>query len=116
MAGGGAERRTIDGAPGDEPVGGLALGRDQAVGLGVDHRRSVLLVLVLVAVLVSASTALVGPVTVFDLLVAALAHQLMRSHRHALLLPAAALIAGVALVGGQVVIERVLGWTRRWAP
>ncbi|MBP1806350.1 iron chelate uptake ABC transporter family permease subunit [Rubellimicrobium aerolatum] len=89
----------------------LALGRDPAIGLGLDHARSVLLVLVLVAALVSASTALVGPVTFFGLLVTALADRLMRTHRHALLLPAAALIAGIALVGGQLVVERLLGLT-----
>ncbi|TNC66608.1 iron chelate uptake ABC transporter family permease subunit [Rubellimicrobium roseum] len=89
----------------------LALGRDTAVGLGLDHRRAVLLVLVLVAALVSVSTALVGPVTFFGLLVTALAHRLMRTHRHALLLPAAALIAGITLVGGQIVVERLLGLT-----
>lgn len=87
----------------------LALGRDQAIGLGVDHRRSVLLVLALVAALVSVSTALVGPVTFFGLLVSALAHLVTRSHRHAVLLPAAALVAGIVLVGGQIVVERLLG-------
>ena len=89
----------------------LALGRDTAIGLGVDHSRSVLLVLILVAALVSVSTALVGPVTFFGLLVSALAHLAMRTHRHALLLPAAALIAGIVLVGGQIVVERLLGLT-----
>ena len=87
----------------------LALGRDHAVGLGVEHRRSVLVVLTLVAALVPVSTALVGPVTFFGLLVTALAHRLMGTHRHAVLLPGAALIAGIVLVGGQTVIERVLG-------
>ena len=38
----------------------LALGRDTAVGRGLDHARPMLLVLVLVAVLVSVLTALVG--------------------------------------------------------
>jgi iron complex transport system permease protein len=32
----------------------------------------------------------------------------MRSHRHALLLPAAALISGSILVAGQTVFERML--------
>lgn len=41
----------------------LALGRDVAVNLGVDYRRTVMLTLVLIAIMVSVSTALVGPVT-----------------------------------------------------
>ncbi|MFC8921441.1 iron chelate uptake ABC transporter family permease subunit [Cellulosimicrobium sp. NPDC057127] len=87
----------------------LALGRPTAVALGVDHRRVVLRTLVVVAVLVSAATALVGPVTFFGLLVANLAYVLTGSHRHAVNLPAAGLLAVVVLVGGQTVLEHVLG-------
>ncbi len=87
----------------------LLLGRENAVMLGVDHRRVVTTVLVVVAVLVAVSTALVGPVTFFGLLVAALAHQVVGSHRHRHVVPAAVLLAVVCLVGGQTVLERVLG-------
>ncbi|WEX11847.1 iron chelate uptake ABC transporter family permease subunit [Chelativorans sp. AA-79] len=88
----------------------LALGRESAINLGVEHRRAVTVILVLVAVLVSISTALVGPVTFFGLLVANLAYQLMPTHRHAWLLPTATLIAVICLVGGQVVLEHVFGF------
>ncbi|MBU2956234.1 iron chelate uptake ABC transporter family permease subunit [Paracoccus sp. 1_MG-2023] len=87
----------------------LALGRDPAVSLGLRHRGVVLQVLGLVAVLVSVSTALVGPVSFFGLIVAGLAHGLMRSTRHAALLPTAALSGAILLVGGQWLFERVLG-------
>ena len=87
----------------------LALGRETAVNLGVDHDRIVRVVLVVVAVLVSVATALVGPVTFFGLLVANLAHVLVRTHRHRVVLPAAVLLGVLCLVGGQVVLERVLG-------
>ncbi len=87
----------------------LALGRTTAINLGLRHRMASLGVLTMVAILVSVSTALVGPVAFFGLLVSALAHALMRSHRHALLLPAAAMIAALVLVLGQSVFERVLG-------
>lgn len=87
----------------------VALGRPVAVGLGVDHDALCRLALVLVAVLVSVSTALVGPVAFFGLIVASLAHVVMRSPRHGHLLPAAALIGATILVVGQTVFERVLG-------
>ncbi|WP_278237037.1 iron chelate uptake ABC transporter family permease subunit [Isoptericola sp. AK164] len=87
----------------------VALGRDAAVSLGVDHRRTSLLVLVVVAVLVSVSTALVGPITFFGLLVANLAYVLLGTQRHALTLPVAALLSVVTLVGGQTVLEHLLG-------
>lgn len=86
-----------------------ALGRETAVGLGVGHAQVTRRVLLIVAVLVSVTTALVGPVTFFGLLVASLAHAVIRSPRHALLLPAAGLIGALALVAGQTVFERVLG-------
>jgi len=88
----------------------LALGRDTTISLGVDHTRIVSIILVIVAVMVSVSTALVGPVTFFGLLVASLAWHLMPSARHVYVLPAAVLIATICVVGGQVVLERVLAF------
>ena len=88
----------------------LALGRDAAINLGVDHRREVMRVLVMVSVLVAVSTALVGPVTFFGLLVANLAYLLVDTHRHRLILPVAALVAILVLMSGQLVLERLLGF------
>ncbi|MBO0903729.1 iron chelate uptake ABC transporter family permease subunit [Jiella sp. MQZ13P-4] len=88
----------------------LALGRDIATSLGVDPDRLTRVSLGLVAVLVSVSTALVGPVTFFGLLVASLAVALVGSRRHAETLAAASLIAVICLVGGQTILERVLGF------
>lgn len=87
----------------------MALGRPVAVSLGLSYERLMLLVLALVALLVSVSTALVGPVAFFGLIVVGLAHALVGADRHARLLPAAALIAGIVLVGGQLIFERLVG-------
>jgi iron complex transport system permease protein len=89
----------------------LALGREMAVNLGVDYQRTVRLILVVIAVMVSVSTALVGPVTFFGLLVANLAYQLAGTFKHRWLLPFAAGLAVLLLVGGQMVVERVFGFT-----
>ncbi|MCG7494230.1 iron chelate uptake ABC transporter family permease subunit [Thalassobius sp. Cn5-15] len=86
----------------------LALGRNSAQSLGLRYDRLQLQVLAAIAVLVSVSTALVGPLAFLGLLVSALTHSLMRSHRHGLLLPAAALIACLILVTGQTLFERIL--------
>jgi iron complex transport system permease protein len=85
------------------------LGRETAVSLGVEHHRLTRRTLIAVALLVSATTALVGPVTFFGLLVASLAYVVVPEPRHGLLLPAAGLIGALALVGGQTVFERVMG-------
>lgn len=88
----------------------LLLGRETAINLGVDHRRTVSLVLAVVAILVSISTALVGPVLFFGLLVANLAYLVMPGYRHREVLPAAVLIGIIGLVGGQAVLEHVFGY------
>jgi iron complex transport system permease protein len=88
----------------------LALGRDTALNLGVDHRRAVTTVLMLCAILVAVSTALVGPITFFGLLVASLAYLLCSHFRHVYVLPIAVLLGAIALVGGQLVLEQVFGF------
>lgn len=92
----------------------LALGRETAINLGVDYRRTVTLILILISILVSVSTALVGstafrgPAMFFGLLVSNLAYQLVPTHRHVYLLPAAAFIAIICLAGGQTLLEQVV--------
>lgn len=88
----------------------LLLGRDAAIGLGVDHVRTVSAVLAIVAVMVSVSTALVGPVLFFGLLTAHLAYLVMPGYRHIHVLPAAVLIGLIGLIGGQAVLEHVFGY------
>jgi iron complex transport system permease protein len=88
----------------------MGLGRETAISLGVDHRRITMTILVLVTVLVSVSTALVGPVTFFGLLVANLAYLVMPSGKHRYVLPAAMLIAIICLVGGQTILERLFAF------
>ena len=88
----------------------LALGRDTAVNLGVDHRKVVTWVLLMCSVLVAVSTALVGPVTFFGLLVVSLGYQLCREYSHRWLLPIVSLLGAVALIGGQLVLEKVFGF------
>jgi iron complex transport system permease protein len=88
----------------------LALGRETAINLGIDHNWVTTIVLMLVAVLVSVSTALVGPVTFFGLLVANLAYQVAGTHKHRFILPVASLIAIICIVGGQLVLERIFAF------
>lgn len=85
----------------------LALGKETAINLGVDYTRWVMIVLSVVTVMVSVSTALVGPITFFGLLVANMAYAVAGKFRHRLVLPVAALLAIIALIGGQTIFERV---------
>ncbi|NHI16322.1 iron chelate uptake ABC transporter family permease subunit [Microbacterium excoecariae] len=88
----------------------LTLGEPVAVGLGVAHRRVVMALFLVVSVMVAASTALVGPILFFGLIVANLAYSYAGSFRHVWTLPTAVLIGMVCLLGGQLVVEQVLGF------
>ncbi|GGG73886.1 iron chelate uptake ABC transporter family permease subunit [Paenibacillus radicis (ex Gao et al. 2016)] len=85
----------------------LALGREQAVNLGIPYDYTVKRLLIIVALLIAISTALVGPITFLGLLVANVAHQFMKTYRHSLLIAGSMLISIIALVGGQLLVERV---------
>ena len=89
----------------------LALGFEIATSLGEPVARRQIRVLILISGLVAVSTALVGPVAFLGLLVVSLARLVTPDPGHAILLPLSALIAGIVLVGGQTILERVLGFT-----
>lgn len=85
----------------------LALGRDQAINLGLNYNRAVQLFLVIIAILVSVSTALVGPITFLGLLVTNLTYELFKTHRHDVVIAACCLFTAVTLLSGQFVMERL---------
>lgn len=86
----------------------LRLGRDVAINLGVAYGKTITGLMLVICVLVSISTALVGPMLFFGLLVANLAYWLTGSHAHRWTLPASVLAGIVCLVGGQVLFEHLL--------
>ncbi|HOL13682.1 MAG TPA: iron chelate uptake ABC transporter family permease subunit, partial [Bacillota bacterium] len=88
----------------------VALGRDHAINLGVDYDKLVQKMLVLVSVLVSVSTGLVGPITFLGLMVVNVARQVLKKVKHGSLLLASSLLGVVALIGGQLLVERVLNF------
>lgn len=85
----------------------LALGRDQAINLGLNYNRTVQFFLLIIAVLVSISTALVGPITFLGLLVTNLSYELFKTNRHVILIAACCLVAAITLLGGQLLMERL---------
>jgi len=89
----------------------LALGKEHAINLGVAYDYVVKRQLIVIAVLISVSTALVGPITFLGLLVANVTYQFIHSFRHKIVIPASILISIIALVGGQLLVERVFSFT-----
>ena len=85
----------------------MSLGREQAINLGVDYDKFSKKILLTVAILVSLSTALVGPITFLGILVVNLTYEITKTYRHSVLLTVGTLISIIALVGGQFLVERV---------
>lgn len=85
----------------------LTLGRDNARNLGVNYDGIVKMMLILSAILIATSTALVGPITFFGLIVANLSYQFFNTYKHSVTITGAILFSLIALIGGQWVVERV---------
>ena len=88
----------------------MALGREEAINLGVDYELVVKKVLVVIAILLSVSTALVGPITFLGLMVVSISREFIKSYKHSYLITSSAFIAVIALVGGQFIVERVMNF------
>lgn len=88
----------------------LALGRDQAMALGVDHQRAVRLQLALVATMMAVSTSLLGPTAFMGIFVANMTYALARSTRHRATLPMGCAIAVGIFIAAQLAVEHVFNY------
>ncbi|MGX9732040.1 iron chelate uptake ABC transporter family permease subunit [Janthinobacterium aestuarii] len=88
----------------------LALGREQAISLGIDYRRMVRLQLALIAVLVAVSTSLLGPTAFMGIFVANTTYALARTGRHRITLPLGCAIAIVIFLAAQLLVEHVFNY------
>lgn len=89
----------------------ISLGKDHAINLGVNYDKAVKKLIIVVAMLVSISTALVGPITFLGLLVVNVAKQLFKTYKHTYLISSSILISILTLVVGQFLVERVFTFT-----
>lgn len=85
----------------------LSLGRDTATTLGVGHQGSVIYALVLVSVLMSISTAMVGSLTFYGFLVATLSYQAAPTYDHRYIFPMALAIGFLVLTGAYFFMYHV---------
>ncbi|MGP4040629.1 iron chelate uptake ABC transporter family permease subunit [Gracilibacillus sp. D59] len=88
----------------------MSLGKEHAINLGIDYDHVVKRLLIVIAIWISVATALVGPILFLGLLVANLTYEFMKTYRHSYLLIASALVSVVALVGGQLVVDRIFSF------
>ncbi|WP_368503008.1 iron chelate uptake ABC transporter family permease subunit [Alkalihalophilus sp. As8PL] len=88
----------------------LSLGREHAINLGVDYDYVIKRLLVIIAMMISIATALVGPITFLGLLVANVAYEFMKTYKHSYIIVASIFISIIALVGGQLIVERIFSF------
>lgn len=83
----------------------IALGKNQAINLGVDVDKTIRRLLLGVTVLIAIATALVGPISFLGLIIANLSRQLFKTYKHTWLIFGSAVLGMIILVGGQLVVE-----------
>ena len=86
----------------------MSLGRDHAISLGVDYDRLTKKLFIIVSILISISTALVGPITFLGLLVVNATKQIVKSYKHSNIVTIGSLLSVFVLLFGQLLLERVL--------
>ena len=77
----------------------LSLGKSPSTALGVKHQLSTIYALILVSVLMSISTALVGPLTFYGFLVATMTYQAAPTYDHRYIFPMALAIGFLIITG-----------------
>jgi iron complex transport system permease protein len=88
----------------------LTLGREQAINLGINYNAMVTKMLIIVAILISVSTALVGPITFLGVLVTNLSREMFKTYKHSTLIIGSILISSIALIYGQLFVERIFSF------
>ena len=81
-----------------KPLNGLMLGEDYARGLGIDVRRTRLLIVLSTGLLAGGVTAFCGPIAFIGVAVPHLARGLFRTSNHRITLPASALLGACLLL------------------
>lgn len=88
----------------------ITLEKDQAINLGVDYDRTVRRLLLGVVLCIAIATAMVGPISFLGLIIANLARQLLKTHKHSHLIIGSALMGMLAIIAGQIVSQHVFSY------
>ena len=85
----------------------IALGKDQAINLGVDYDTCLRKLLLGVTLCIAVATAMVGPISFIGLIMANLSRQFLKTYRHSQLILGSTLFGMAILIGGELIVERV---------
>lgn len=88
----------------------ITLGKAQAINLGVDYDRTVRRLLLGVVLCIAVATAMVGPISFLGLIIANIARQLLKTHKHNHLILGSALMGMLAIIAGQFVSQHIFSY------
>ena len=88
----------------------ITLGKAQAINLGVDYDRTVRKLLLGVVLCIAVATAMVGPISFLGLIIANLARQLFKTHKHSYLIIGSVLMGMLAMIAGQLVSQHIFSY------
>lgn len=88
----------------------LALGRKQAINLGIDYEKAIRKLLLAVTICIAVATAMIGPISFMGIIVANLARQFLKTYQHDKLILASVLFGVILLIGSQSLVEHVYGY------
>ena len=85
----------------------MSLGYSQSINLGLDYKKLLRKNLTIVGLLVSISTALVGPVVFLGLLTVNISKELLKTYKHKYLVVASIFMSILSLIIGQLIVEKI---------
>ena len=85
----------------------ITLGKAQAINLGVDYDRTVRRLLLGVVFCIAIATAMVGPISFIGLIIANLARQLLKTHKHSHLIFGSIMMGMLAIIIGQIISQHI---------
>lgn len=88
----------------------ISLGQDHAINLGVPYKRVVMKTLMVISVVISISTVLVGPITFLGILVVSLSREMQKTYKHTKLVAGAVMLGAFALTFSILLVERVFAF------
>ncbi|MGL4651952.1 iron chelate uptake ABC transporter family permease subunit [Cetobacterium sp.] len=85
----------------------MSLGYSQSINLGLDYKKLLRKNLTIVGILVSISTALVGPVAFLGLLTVNISKELLKTYKHKYLIVGSIFMSILSLIIGQLIVEKI---------
>ena len=88
----------------------ITLGKNQAINLGIDYDHTIRRLLLGIVLCIAVATAMVGPISFLGLIIANLARQLLKTHKHSHLIIGSALMGMFAIIAGQMISQHIFSY------